>query len=202
MHLIGSFGDEQNALVKEYLALEKKLTAEKQRVQAQKDAADVMLSNAKAKVESDNTEIAHAHVRLTATVIGILGFEKAATSASSPILGPTLLTAQQLADFVRAMHYTPRLTVSLDDLAQDYIVEGQNAGCPRRRCVRPVDPGDRRLLVPRRRPGARQRQQLRGDRRLRQLQARLLVRHRADRGARPRCRRCGSTWIRRSPRPR
>ena len=79
-------------------------------------------------MESDNTEIAHAHVRLTATVIGILQFEKAATSASSPILGPILLTAQQLSDFVVAMHYTPRLTVSLDDLAKDYITEGHNAG--------------------------------------------------------------------------
>jgi hypothetical protein len=128
MHLIGSFGDEQNALVKEYLALEKKLTAEKEKVQVRKDAADVMLASARSKVESDSTEIAHAHVRLTATVIGILQFEKAATSASSPILGPTLLTAQQLADFVRSMHYTPRLTVPLEDLAKDYIEEGTNAG--------------------------------------------------------------------------
>jgi hypothetical protein len=128
MHLIGSFGDEQNALVTEYVALEKKLTAEKQKVQVQKDAADVMLASAQAKVESDNTEIAHAHVRLTATVIGILQFEQAATSASSPILGPTQLTAQQLVDFVLAMHYTPRLTVSLEDLAKDYIIEGENAG--------------------------------------------------------------------------
>jgi Mannosyl-glycoprotein endo-beta-N-acetylglucosaminidase len=128
MLLIGSFGDQQNALANEYVALEKKLTAEKQKVQAQKDAADVMLASAKAKVTSDNTEIAHAHVRLTATVIGILQFEQAATSASSPILGPTQLTAQQLVDFVSAMHYTPRLTVSIDDLAKDYITEGHNAG--------------------------------------------------------------------------
>ena len=28
MHLIGSFGDQQNELVKEYVALEKRLTAE------------------------------------------------------------------------------------------------------------------------------------------------------------------------------
>ena len=128
IHLIGSFGDEQNQLVTEYLALEKKLKEEKARVQKQKDAADVMLTSAHAKVESDNTEIAHTHVRLVATVIGILQFEKAATSASSPILGPTLLTAQQMADFIRASHYTPRLTVPLDELAEDYVTEGEDAG--------------------------------------------------------------------------
>jgi predicted nucleic acid-binding Zn-ribbon protein len=128
MHLIGSFGDEQNALVKEYVALEEKLKAEKEKVQERKDAADVMLADARAKVESDKTEIAHARVRLTTTVIGILAFEKAATSASSPILGPALLTAQQLADFVRARGYHPRITVPLDELAQDYITEGANAG--------------------------------------------------------------------------
>ena len=73
-----------------------------------------MLTDAKAKVDGDSTAIAHAHVRLTATVVGILQFEKAATSASSPILGPTLLTPQQMADFVRSLGGTPRLTVPLD----------------------------------------------------------------------------------------
>lgn len=128
IHLIGSFGDQQDELVKEYLALENRLKAERERVQQQKDAADVMLANARAKVEGDSTAIAHAHVRLTVTVIGILQFEKAATSASSPILGPTLLTAQQMADYVRASGYHPRLTVPLDELAQDYVAEGNAAG--------------------------------------------------------------------------
>jgi len=79
-------------------------------------------------VTTDNVAIAHAHVRLTATVIGILQFEKAATSASSPILGPSVLTAQQLADFIRSIGFKPRLTVPLDELAQDYVTEGDNAG--------------------------------------------------------------------------
>ena len=39
-----------------------------------------------------------------------------------------MLTAQQLADFVRTSGYKPRLTVPLDELAQDYITEGENAG--------------------------------------------------------------------------
>jgi Mannosyl-glycoprotein endo-beta-N-acetylglucosaminidase len=128
IHLIGSFGDRQDELIKEYEKLGKRLKAERERVEEQKQAADVMLSDARTKVDADSTAIAHARVRLTVTVVGILEFEKAATSASSPILGPTLLTAQQMADFVRAQAYTPRLTVPLDELAQDYVNEGNAAG--------------------------------------------------------------------------
>jgi hypothetical protein len=128
LHLIGSFADEQDQLVRQYEALEAKLVAQREEVAAQRRAADVMLAAAKAKVVADNTAIAHAHVRLTATVLGIMEFEKAATSASSPILGPSILTAQQLADYVRAKGYHPRLTVPLEQLAQYYIWEGENAG--------------------------------------------------------------------------
>jgi mannosyl-glycoprotein endo-beta-N-acetylglucosaminidase len=128
MHLIGSFSDQQEQLIEEYEALKVKLVAEQEEVAAQRREADVMLAAAKQRVADDKTAIAHAHVRLTATVLGIAEFEKAATSASSPILGPSILTAQQLADYVRASGYHPRLTVPLDQLAQYYITEGQNAG--------------------------------------------------------------------------
>src|SRR5262249_38162519 len=115
-------------LVQEYEALEAKLVAQRAQVADQKRAADVMLTSARDKVSTDSTAIAHAHVRLTATVLGIMDFEKAATSASSPILGPSLLSAQQLADFVRTSGFRPRVTVPLDELARDYITEGENAG--------------------------------------------------------------------------
>jgi len=128
IHLIGSFGDQQQDLIKEYEALEKRLKAERVRVEHQTEEADAMLADARATVSADNTAISHARVRLTASVVGILEFEKAATSSSSPILGPTLLTAQQMADFVRAKGYSPRLTVPLDELAQDYVNEGNAAG--------------------------------------------------------------------------
>jgi Mannosyl-glycoprotein endo-beta-N-acetylglucosaminidase len=128
MHLIGSFSDQENELVQEYEGLEARLVAQREQVAAQKRDADVMLASAKLKVDQDSTQIAHAHVRLTATVLGIMEFEKAATSASSPILGPSLLSAQQLADFVRTSGYHPRITVPLDELAQDYITEGEAAG--------------------------------------------------------------------------
>ena len=106
IHLIGSFGDQQNELVQQYVALEKQLTAQQRQVSDQKRSADALLVDAQMKVSGDQTAIAHAHVRLTASVIGIYKFEQAATSASSPILGPSLLSAQQLADFVRMSGYT------------------------------------------------------------------------------------------------
>jgi hypothetical protein len=128
LSLIGSFGDQEDALAKQYVALGHRLTAERTSVQNQKNSADLMLANAKAKVEGDSTSIAHAHVRLTVTVLGIMKFEQAATSASSPILGPSILSAQQLADFIRAQGYKTRTTVPIDDLAEIYIKEGHNAG--------------------------------------------------------------------------
>ena len=61
IHLIGSFGDRQDALVKEYEALEKRLKAERARVERQKEAADVMLADGAPcqKVVADSTAIAH-----------------------------------------------------------------------------------------------------------------------------------------------
>jgi hypothetical protein len=128
MHLIGSFGDQQDELVHEYVALEKRLGSERKELTTQRADADVQLASAKTRVVNDQRGIAHARVRLTSSVVGILAFQKAATSASSPILGPSALTAQQLADWVKASGHKPRITVSIDELAQDYITEGENAG--------------------------------------------------------------------------
>jgi hypothetical protein len=128
MHLIGSFGDQQSDLVHEYTALEKRLGRQRRELAEQRDEADAQLALAKRRVEADLREVSHARVRLTASVVGILEFQKAAKSASSPILGPSLLTAQQLADWVRASGHKPRITVSIDELAELFITEGENAG--------------------------------------------------------------------------
>ena len=128
MHLIGSFGDQQNELVHEYTALQKRLARQRGDLNGQRHRADAELARAKAKVVADLRGVSHARVALTSSVVGILAFQKAATSSSSPILGPSALTAQQLADFVRASGHKPRITVPIDELAQDYITEGDNAG--------------------------------------------------------------------------
>ncbi len=128
MHLIGSFGDGQNDLVHEYVALQKHLDAERKDLTRKRHEADAELSRAKLRVVADARGVSHARVALTASVVGIMEFQKASTSASSPILGPSALSAQQLADWVRASGHVPRITVPIDELAQDYITEGDNAG--------------------------------------------------------------------------
>ena len=128
MQLIGSFGDQQNELVQQYVTLQKHLGRQRDDLNRKRDDENARLSHATNVVVADQREISHARVRLTASVVGIQAFEKAATSASSPILGPSRLTAQQLADWVRASGHKPRITVSIDELAKDYITEGENAG--------------------------------------------------------------------------
>jgi flagellum-specific peptidoglycan hydrolase FlgJ len=128
MNLISSFGDQQNDLVNEYVALEKQLGRERSDLTTQRHEADAELASAKGRVVGDERGMSHARVALTVSVVGIMEFQKAATSASSPILGPSMLSAQQLADWVRASGHVPRITVSIDELARDYIKEGENAG--------------------------------------------------------------------------
>jgi hypothetical protein len=119
MNLIGSFSDQQNELVNQYVALEKRLGEQRTSLTHQRHRADADLVAAKRRVVGDRRAVSHARVALTASVVGIMEFQKAATSASSPILGPSALTAQQLADWVRASGHVPRITVSIDELAQD-----------------------------------------------------------------------------------
>ena len=202
MHLIGSFGDQQDELVHEYVALQKRLGRERKDLTKQRREADADLARAKLAVVADQRGVSHARVALTASVVGIMEFQKAATSASSPILGPSALYGQQLADWVQASGHVPRITVSIDELAQDYITEGENAGV--RGDVAFAQsiletywftfPGGGQLAGPR--------QQLRGDRCVRQLQARLHVPRRANRRTRADAGACGSTSIPISPRRR
>jgi hypothetical protein len=128
MHLIGSFGDQQNDLVNEYVALQKRLVRQRTDLTEQRQQADADLARAKDRVVADQRGVSHARVALVTSVVGIMEFQKAATSASSPILGPSALTPKQLADWVRASGHVPRITVSIDELARDYIKEGRNAG--------------------------------------------------------------------------
>jgi len=50
MHLIGSFGDQQDELVHEYVALEKRLGRERKELTKQRAEADVQLASAKQRV--------------------------------------------------------------------------------------------------------------------------------------------------------
>ena len=128
MQLIGSFGDQQNELVDRYVALGNRLAHERKALTKQRHEADFDLAVAKSRVVEDLRGAAHARVALVTSVVGIAEFQKAATSAASPILGPSRLTAQQLADWVRQSGHVPRITVPIEELARYFIIEGANAG--------------------------------------------------------------------------
>jgi hypothetical protein len=65
---------------------------------------------------------------IAVSMAGIHDFETAATSATSPILGPSRLTAKQMADYIVAMNYHPNITVPIQVLAQIYLNEGAKTG--------------------------------------------------------------------------
>jgi len=75
-----------------------------------------------------NAAIEDAKNKILSATVGIDEFHKAATSALSPILGPSFLTAKQMADFVMANGGHPNITVPLEQLAEDYLVEGAATG--------------------------------------------------------------------------
>ena len=102
-----------------------------------------------------------------------------------PDHGPSRLTADDLVAYIASLGLHPHLTVPLRTLAGYYISEGNAEGRAGRRRVCAVGARDRRVHVPRARSRAPDRQQLRGNRRVRQLQARRRLRVRAARRARP-----------------
>ena len=80
------------------------------------------------KVKDLQASLAGAKQRMAEAQNGIARFFRSATTAASPIMGPNLLSAGDLTAFVRAQGAQPRLSVSLDALAQMYLEEGQKVG--------------------------------------------------------------------------
>jgi hypothetical protein len=69
-----------------------------------------------------------ARTLMAVSMAGMHDFETAATSATSPILGPSRLNAKQMADYIVANHYRPNITVPIQVLAQIYLNEGAKTG--------------------------------------------------------------------------
>jgi septal ring factor EnvC (AmiA/AmiB activator) len=97
-------------------------------VRAERDDTADAVEDAIARVEELQASLAGARRLLAEAQDGIARFHRAATTAGSPIMGPSLLSAGELAAFVRSRGGRPRLTVSLDALAQMYIEEGNKVG--------------------------------------------------------------------------
>ena len=94
----------------------------------QRDGAKHDLDDAIDRVARLQASLATARNRLAEAQNGIARFHRAATTASSPIMGPSLLSAGDLAAFLRAHGGRPKISVSIDALAQIYIEEGQKVG--------------------------------------------------------------------------
>jgi hypothetical protein len=128
MHVLRTFSvDEQQAL-EEYLKLKARVDKQVRRISELADRTARGVRAAKDHVTSLAFTIAEAKTRIATSVLGIAKFHEAATSALSPILGPSRLTAKQMAGFVMANGGRPRITVTLEELAQLYLDEGERTG--------------------------------------------------------------------------
>jgi hypothetical protein len=104
------------------------LVAQADDVRARRDATARDRDAAAARVDELLASLEDARNRLAEAQDGIARFHRAATTAASPIMGPSLLSAGDLAAFVRARGGAPRISVSLDALAQMYVEEGAKLG--------------------------------------------------------------------------
>jgi hypothetical protein len=128
IHIIGAYGEREQEALDRFLALERSVSRQIRDVSKEHDAVNRELASAKATLTDLDAKVKDAQKRAEESDLGILVFHAAATSASSPILGPSRLTAYQLAQFVIARGYKPRITVPIEELATYYIEEGNRYG--------------------------------------------------------------------------
>lgn len=128
LHIISEYGNSERAALRTYLAERDRLGRQRQAARTLRDAVRARVRTADEKLAGLRTRIEDAARVVAETRLGIERFHETATSASSPILGPSRLSANQMAAFVVAMGGRPRITVPLVHLAQMFIAEGKRVG--------------------------------------------------------------------------
>ena len=128
LHMISTYDNNQRDALQEYLDLKARVDSQVRVISELRDRTSRKLLAAKQNLTEVKHSIDDAAHRIADTLIGMTKFEAAATSASSPILGPSRLSANQMAAFVKSEKYKPRITVPLRDLAQMYLDEGARTG--------------------------------------------------------------------------
>jgi hypothetical protein len=128
LHLIEVYGRREVTVYESHVARKEAIDGRIADVRSERDAVRGDLDAASQRVQELTQALADAQRALVDADEGIARFHRLATTASSPIRGPSLLTAQELADFVRASGMQPRITVSIDELAQLYLEEGAKVG--------------------------------------------------------------------------
>src|SRR5438477_1530812 len=128
MHIIGVYGNRERVALQNYLALKQLVDQQIHDVAAEQASVRKELAGVRSRQSRLVHKLSESKLHLADAVAGIEKFHKDATSSTSPILGPSRLTAKQLSDFVMPKGYKPRITVPIQELAQDYLDEGNRYG--------------------------------------------------------------------------
>jgi hypothetical protein len=128
LQMIGAFGSDQKEALDAFVALKQRLDEQMVVINDRLGAATHGVEDANAKLLFLRSTILGAKQQLADSVLGMLAFHAAATSALSPILGPSRLSAKQMADYVMMSGAKPNITVPLQVLAQIYLNEGAKLG--------------------------------------------------------------------------
>jgi hypothetical protein len=128
MHIIDAYGQREQDALERYLELKESVDRQIRDVSAEHDRVNQALKAAKASLTDLDAKVKDAQQQIKDSDAGIAFFHAVATSASSPILGPSRLAPNQLAAFVLMRGYKPRITVPIEELATYYIEEGNRYG--------------------------------------------------------------------------
>ena len=128
LHVLGTFGSNQRNLLDKYLGLKRRVDGQVAHIRDVAARAADSVRSAEKLLQEFRSKIDDSRTRMAVALAGIHDFQTAATSATSPILGPSRLTAKQMSDFVIAQHYTTHITVPIEVLAQIYLDEGAATG--------------------------------------------------------------------------
>jgi hypothetical protein len=128
LHMISEYGSSEKDALADYLSLKRRVDSEVSVITDLRDRTGRQLKTTQQRYDDVTHAIADAQGRIKAALQGIGKFEAAATSASSPILGPSRLSANQMADYLMSTGAHPNITVPLVNLAQSYLDEGVKTG--------------------------------------------------------------------------
>jgi peptidoglycan hydrolase CwlO-like protein len=103
---------------------EAELKTEQTTLAQQSAQLDQLAAQLQAQQALMNQRVADANAALErAKELGVLR-----AAGREPIQGPSVLTAAQMAGWIRSRGYSPRIETTIDDLAQIYIQEGNDEG--------------------------------------------------------------------------
>jgi len=128
LHIITEYGSSEQSALNAFISLKNEFDTQIARIAVLRDRKAKIVRDARSHLDDVQNTIAASQKQLADSLVGIAKFYAAASSASSPILGPSRLSANQMADFVTSQHYTPNITVPILDLAQMYLDEGARTG--------------------------------------------------------------------------